>query len=144
MISICSLPSSLTIALTLAPLIPTHAPTGSTLGTFALTAILVLDPASLAIPMISTTPSLISVTSSSKSFLTSSCDFLETLTTGPPFSLLITSTTYNLILSPGTNFLSLNLSSALRTVWILPRSIVRSPLSATLCIIPVISSFSLE
>ena len=35
MISICSLPSSLTIALTLAPLIPTHAPTGSTFATLA-------------------------------------------------------------------------------------------------------------
>ena len=66
-ISICSLPSSFTIALTLAPLIPTHAPTGSTLGTSALTEIFVLEPSSLAMLTILTTPSLISATSSSKS-----------------------------------------------------------------------------
>ena len=57
------------------------------------TAILVLEPASLAIPIISTMPSLISVTSSSKRRSTSCGDVLDTLTSVPGFSLLETLTT---------------------------------------------------
>lgn len=52
MISIFSPLSSLTMALTLAPLIPTQAPTGSTSGLADQTAILVRLPASLAMLLI--------------------------------------------------------------------------------------------
>ena len=62
-ISSLSLPSSLETACTLEPRIPTQAPTGSILLSFVLTAIFVLDPASLAIAFISITCSDISGTS---------------------------------------------------------------------------------
>ena len=72
MMSIFSPLSSDTTALTLEPFTPTHEPTGSTLGFFDNTAILVLEPASLAILLISTVPSLSSATSASKSLFTNS------------------------------------------------------------------------
>ena len=65
-ISIFSPRNSLTIIRTLAPLAPTQAPTGSTFGSFDQTAIFVRCPGSLAHDRISTIPSAISGTSSSK------------------------------------------------------------------------------
>ena len=55
--SIFSSCNSSTTAFTLAPLIPTHAPTASTFSSFDHTAIFVLEPASLAMLLISTVPS---------------------------------------------------------------------------------------
>ena len=72
MISIFSPRSSFTIALTLAPFKPTHAPTGSTFGSVELTAIFVLEPASRAIARISTVPSRTSAISASNRRLTRS------------------------------------------------------------------------
>ena len=83
MISIFSPRSSFTIALTRAPFIPTHAPTGSTSGSLDHTAILVLLPASLAILLISTMPSFTSVTSDSNRRFTSSGCVLDTRIFGP-------------------------------------------------------------
>ena len=94
--SIFSPRSSLTIIRTLAPLAPTQAPTGSTLGSFDQTAIFVLCPGSLAQDLISTTPSAISGTSSSKSLLIKpGCVRLTTIC--GPFAVFRTSTMYALI-----------------------------------------------
>ena len=115
-ISIFSPRNSSTIALTRAPFIPTHAPTASTSGICVVTAILVRDPASLAMLLISTVPSWISVTSSSKSLLTNSGCVRDTVIRGP-FGVSLTSTTYNLICSvgrkrsPGTCSLSIRIAS---------------------------------
>ena len=100
MMSIFSPRSSLTIALTLAPFIPTHAPTGSTSGSLDHTAIFVLLPASLAILLISTIPSFTSVTSDSNRRFTSSGCVRDTRILGP-FVVFFTSTIYNLIRSVG-------------------------------------------
>ena len=81
--SILSLPNSAETAWTLEPLIPTHAPTGSILPSFVLTAILDLDPASLATPLISITSSLISGTSMLKSSVTISGQDLFNINWGP-------------------------------------------------------------
>ena len=62
-ISILSLPNSFDTACTLEPRIPTQAPTGSILPSLVFTAILDLDPGSLATPLISITSSLTSGTS---------------------------------------------------------------------------------
>ena len=64
--SIFSPRSSLTTMRTRAPRAPTQAPTGSTLGSLDQTAILVRWPGSRAQALISTMPSAISGTSSSK------------------------------------------------------------------------------
>ena len=66
---------------------PTQAPTGSILLSFVLTAILVLEPGSLAIALISITCSEISGTSSLKSSPTISGHFLLRANCGPLFSL---------------------------------------------------------
>ena len=71
-ISIFSPLNSSLIAVTRVPFIPTHAPTGSTSSLLDHTAILVLEPASLAIALISTVPSATSATSCSKRSLTRS------------------------------------------------------------------------
>ena len=63
MISTRSPPNSFDTAWTLEPRIPTHAPIGSILGSFALTEILALAPGSLAPLIISIMPSFISGTS---------------------------------------------------------------------------------
>ena len=91
MISIFSPRSSFTMAFTLAPFTPTHAPTGSTLGSLDLTAILVLEPASLAMALISTVPSCTSDTSSSNRRFTRSGWVLDTEIRGP-FVVSFTST----------------------------------------------------
>ena len=99
MISIFSPNSSSTIFWTLLPLLPTHAPTGSTFSSCEYTAILVLEPASRATPLISTVPSAISGTSSSNNLLTKpGCD-LERNIWGPLVAFL-TSITYTLMRSP--------------------------------------------
>jgi len=85
---------------TLSPLLPTHAPTGSTFGLLLHTAILVLLPASLAMLLISTVPSLISVTSDSNNLLTSSGCVRLTKIFGP-LEVFFTSKIYTLILSVG-------------------------------------------
>ena len=91
MMSIFSPRSSLTIWRTLAPRAPTQAPTGSTLLSFEATAILVRWPGSRAHARISTTPSAISGTSSSKSPLMSPGWVRDTTICGP-FTVLRTST----------------------------------------------------
>src|SRR2546421_3132242 len=69
MMSTFSPRSSLTTIRTLDPFGPTHAPTGSTLDSREVTAILLRCPASRATCLMSTMPSTISGTSSSNSFL---------------------------------------------------------------------------
>ena len=96
--SIFSPLSSFTIFWTLAPLGPTHAPIGSTFSSWETTAILLLEPASLEILFISTTPSYISGTSNSNNLLTNPGCVLETIIWAP-FEVFLTSTTYNLIFS---------------------------------------------
>ena len=83
MMSIFSPWSSSTTAPTLAPLVPTHAPTGSMFSSVAQTAIFVREPASRAMDLTSTRPDAISGTSSSKSLLTRPGCVLETMTCGP-------------------------------------------------------------
>ena len=90
--------NSSTIFWTRAPLGPTHAPIGSTFSSWDTTAILLLEPASLEILFISTTPSYISGTSSSNNLLTNPGWVLDT-TTCAPFEVFLTSTTYNFIFS---------------------------------------------
>ena len=96
-ISIFSPRNSLTIIRTLAPLAPTQAPTGSTFGSFDQTAIFVRCPGSLAHDRISTIPSAISGTSSSKRRLIKpGCVLLTTI--WGPFAVFRTSTMYAFIL----------------------------------------------
>ncbi len=83
MTSIFSPLSSRTTELTRVPFRPTHAPTGSTLGSLDLTAIFVLEPASLAMALISTVPSRTSATSNSNSLLTRSGWLRDTEILGP-------------------------------------------------------------
>ena len=120
MISIFSPRSSFTIAFTLAPFIPTHAPTGSTFGSFDHTAIFVLLPASREIAFISTMPSLTSVTSDSKSLFTSSGCVLETRIFGP-FDVDLTSRIYTLIRSVGLNASPFICSLSVRSASALPK-----------------------
>ena len=77
-----------------------QAPTESTSGSLLATAIFVLYPASLAIDLISTIPSSISGTSSSKSSLTISGCACETITCGS-LDVSFTFKTKTLILFPG-------------------------------------------
>ncbi len=121
--SIFSPLSSSTMALTLAPFIPTQAPTASTLGLLDHTASFVLLPASLAILMISTVPSRISVTSDSNRRFTSSGCVLLTRILGP-FGVLRTSRMYTLILSVGLNTSPRICSPSLSMASALPRLIL--------------------
>ena len=89
--SIFSPRSSLTTWRTLAPLAPTHAPTGSTFGSLEDTAILVRWPGSRAHALISTMPSAISGTSSSNSRFTSP-GWVRLTTIWGPLAVLRTST----------------------------------------------------
>ena len=100
--SIFSFLSSFTIFWTLTPLGPTQAPIGSTASSLEYTAILVLDPASLAMLFISTTPLYISGTSSSNNLFTNPGWVLDIKTCGP-FVVFFTSTTYNFIFSLNLN-----------------------------------------
>ena len=120
MISIFSPLNSSTIALTLAPFIPTQAPTGSTSGSLLHTAILVREPASLAILLISTVPSFTSVTSASKRRFTSSGWVLDTRILGP-LGVSFTSRIYNLILSVGRNTSVFTCSFSVSMASALPR-----------------------
>ena len=109
MISILSPSNSPETDWTLVPLIPTQAPTGSILPSFVLTVIFDLDPASLAMPLISIISSLISGTSILKSSVTISGQLLLSINWEPlPSTSLIWSTalTLSLILkiSPGSNW----------------------------------------
>ena len=90
-ISILSLPNSFETAWTLAPLIPTHAPTGSILVSFVLTAILDLPPGSLATALIWTTSSAISGTSSLNNSTNISFDPLDKVNCDPLFSRTVSS-----------------------------------------------------
>ena len=83
MMSIFSPLSSFVIFLTLMPRIPTQAPMGSICESELATAIFVLDPGSLAIPLIWTIPLWISVTSLSKSRRTNSTLERERIRLGP-------------------------------------------------------------
>ena len=81
--SIFSPESSLTIVLTRLPRCPTHAPTGSTFSLDVLTASFARKPGSRLTPMISTTPSAISLTSRRKSASTNLPLARERITLGP-------------------------------------------------------------
>src|SRR6266540_3859339 len=91
--------TSLTTMRTREPRAPTHAPTGSTLLSLDATAIFVRWPGSRAMALISTTPSTISGTSSSKSRLTSPGCVRDTTICGP-LAVRRTSTMYALRLDP--------------------------------------------
>jgi len=91
--SILSPPSSSIIGWILIPFLPTKLPTGSIFSSFDQTATFVLLPASLAIPFISTIPSIISGTSNSNSFLTKFGSFLDKTIWGPNFPDSVTLTT---------------------------------------------------
>ena len=82
-ISIFSPCNSLTILCILTPLRPTQEPTGSTPSWRALTATLLLEPLSRAIPTISTAPLKISGTSCSNNLLRRSSSVLDTINSGP-------------------------------------------------------------
>ncbi|MPN19764.1 hypothetical protein SDC9_167136 [bioreactor metagenome] len=118
--SIFSPRSSLTMALTLAPFMPTHAPTGSTSGSLDHTAIFVLLPASRAMLLISTIPSLTSITSDSNRRFTNSGCVRETRIFGP-LVVFFTSTTYNLIRSVGLNTSPFTCSFSVSIASALPR-----------------------
>ncbi len=139
--SIFSPRSSSTIALTLAPFIPTQAPTGSTSGLFDHTAIFVLLPASRAMHLISTVPSFTSVTSDSKRRFTSSGCVLETRTFGP-FDVSFTSTTYTLMRSVGWNTSPFTISFSFKTASTFPR-LMLTFFPIYLWTTPVTISFSL-
>ncbi len=81
--SIFSPESSRTMFFTRMPRMPTQAPTGSTFSSWERTAILVRKPGSRAMPLISTMPSAISETSSSKSRRTKSGWLRERMIAGP-------------------------------------------------------------
>ena len=120
MISIFSPLSSLTMALTLAPFRPTHAPTGSTSGSLLHTAIFVLLPASREMLLISTIPSFTSVTSDSNRRFTNSGWVLDTKTFGP-FEVALTSRIYSFIRSVGWNTSPLICSFSLKMASTFPR-----------------------
>ena len=140
-ISIFSPLNSFTMAFTLAPFIPTHAPTGSTSGSFDHTAIFVRLPASLEIDFISTIPSFTSVTSDSKRRFTSSGCVLETRIFGP-FDVDLTSRIYTFILSVGLNTSPFICSLSVRSASAFPRLILTF-FPMYLCTTPVTTSFSL-
>lgn len=75
--------NSSTIDLTLVPLNPTHEPTGSTFSSLLKTAILVLEPGSLATLKISTVPSFISGTSNSNNLLIKELSVLDKIIWAP-------------------------------------------------------------
>ena len=141
MISIFSPRSSSTMEFTLAPFIPTHAPTGSTSGSLLHTAILVREPASLAMLLISTVPSLTSATSDSKRRFTRPGCVLDTWIRGP-FGVSLTSRMYTLICSVGWNSSPLTCSFSARIASALPR-LMLTFLPMTRCTIPVTTSFSI-
>ena len=82
-ISTLSPANSLVTAWTLEPLIPTHVPTGSSLWSFALTAIFDLKPGSLDAAIISSKPSSISGTSNSNNLIKNSGAILDKINWGP-------------------------------------------------------------
>ncbi len=109
--SILSPDSSRTISLTREPLMPTQAPTESTLSSFDRTDIFVLSPASLAIATISKIPCEISGTSNSNSFFTNiGLDRVRIISNPPVF--LSTLSKHARIISPCLN-LSLGICSDL-------------------------------
>ncbi len=139
--SIFSPRSSFTTALTLEPLTPTQAPTASTSGSFDHTAIFVRFPASLAIALISTIPSLTSATSDSKSLLTSSGCVRETRIFGP-FDVIFTSMMKSLMRSFGWKVSPRTCSFSVRMASALPR-LMLTLLPMYLCTTPVTTSLSL-
>ena len=117
-ISIFSPCNSLTTAWTLEPLIPTHAPTGSILGSFDNTDIFALLPGSLATLLTTIMPSYISGTSCVNKAAKKSLEDLDKNIWAPLVS-WVTSTIKDLNLSPG-------LSCSLGIIW--SRFIIASPL----------------
>ena len=79
--------SSSVIAWTRDPFTPTHAPTGSSFGSFVITATLALLPGSRATATIFTMPSYTSGTSCSNSFFRKSGCVLDSFRSGPAASL---------------------------------------------------------
>ena len=136
MMSIFSPRSSFTMELTLEPFKPTHAPTGSTLGSLDITAILLLDPASLAMALISTVPSRTSATSDSNRRFTRSGWVLETEMRGP-LGVSFTSRIYTLTRSVGRKVSPLTCSLSFKMASTRPTF-----LPSMRCTIPVITSFS--
>ena len=128
---------------TLEPLIPTQAPTGSSLGSLDLTAIFALTPGSLAALKISIKSWPTSGTSKLKSLIKKSECVLDKNNWGP-FASALTSFKYALILSPFlTASLGIKSSFSIKPSVLLPKSI-NTPWCSTRLTIPIINSPTLS